>query len=202
MNDQISDLASRDEIQRDLEIVDYVAGRMQPDARQRFEQRLATDSGLAAQVAEERELSGSLRDAIPTHTPSADGFERLRAQLNEAPSRSSQWQVWAMAASVVGAFVIVALLAVPRADFETLSNDGALPVSDVSRYRVVFSADSDAETQAAAASYFGFRIVSGPGTGGAYVVETESPVSRDTLSDWRKDPRIALAEPIVYEPAR
>ena len=201
MTDKPTQLHTAADIESELEVVDFVAGRMDGQARADFEARIEADPELAARVADERRLSGDIVDAVPGEAPPAAAFERIRPQV-ESRRAAPRWLPAAAAAGIVG---IALLFAVPdgrEQGFETLSGDPAeLATSDI-RVRIVFSEDSTDAERAAVGERLGFEIVSGPGAGGSWIVETEEAMSRDQLAEWRTDDVIELAEPIVYSTGR
>ena len=203
MSNNVSQMHSRDEIDSELELVDYAAGRLGDEQRTAFEQRLKADPEWAERLEEERALREALQTADSTDIPPAAAFEGIAGKLHDERRRSLRWP--AIAAGLVAVIAVAFLMQGPldstdgRDGFETLSNDGAQPVASDHRARIVFAADTDAAGRAAAAAELGFAIVSGPGPGGAFVVETEKPASRDQLLEWRQDSRIELAEPVRYD---
>ncbi len=200
MSNNVDQMHVRADIDAELAIVDYVAGRLDEVEREAFEQRMATDPSLAAQVEEERELSAEIGGAIATEIPAAGAFDKLRAETKPPLSvRSGRWKLAAVAASIVVGVSIVTLLPKPDDEYVTLSSDSTQAVDNLWRYRVVFAESLDAEQREATAATHGFRIVEGPGAGGAYVVDADGEQVREDLDVWRTDPRIELAEPIRYE---
>ncbi len=196
MNSNVSRLPDTGELDDELTLVDYVAGHMTVDAAAEFEARLAREPELAEKVAEERALRAAVQDALPAEPVAAEAFESLRAELE--PRRPGRLAFGGIAAGFVAAIALAFVIQQPDADFETLSDDGAMPVQATSSVRVVFAADSDETARRQVAERFGFTIVSGPGAGNAYLVDTGRAVSRDALIEWRADPRIDLAEPVGY----
>ncbi|MDJ0917910.1 MAG: hypothetical protein QNJ05_09110 [Woeseiaceae bacterium] len=203
MSDNISQMHSREEIDGELEIVDYAAGRLGDEQARAFEARLASDPELAAMLGEERALRGSLEMLETGDMPPARAFEAIAGKLDDGPKRS----LWlpAIAAGIVAVIAVAFLMqgpnesALERDVFETLSNDGATAVEVDNRYRIVFAESVDASAREATARALGFDIVSGPGAGGAFVVESSSLVSQERLREWRQDARIELAEPVRYD---
>ncbi len=109
-----------------------------------------------------------------------------------------RWLPAAAAAGIVGVALLFAVPQEPDPVFETRSSDPEQTHSVENRYRIVFSEHSDEAERAALADRLGFEIVSGPGAGGSFEVETADTVSRDRLAEWRSEDGIELAEPIVY----
>ncbi len=206
MNDEVTRLHTRDEIADDLLVVDYVAGRLDDDAKAAFDARLADDDELLARVIEERGFRHAVVDAVPGEEPDADAFEDLKDKLGEEPvKRASIWRRSAIAASLVGAVFVVIFMdrsgQPPSEEFTTLSNENVIPVMESNRVRLVFADGSGEADRIEAGDEFGFEILWGPGPAGAYVVSVEQAMTRDELEAWRADPRIDLAEPVRYERA-
>ena len=196
MNSNTRRLATAADIAADLTIVDYVAGRLDPAERKEFENRLVEDPRLQIRVDAERELSAAIQSSSTGEMPPAQAIEKIRPRLRAGKSRFAMRV--AIAASLVAALAIALLLRSPEPEFRTLSVDPVQRVETQSRYRIVFSTSISEAERRAAADLFGFDVVSGPGPGGAFVVETEETVTRQQLLQWRKDHRIDLAEPIHY----
>ena len=204
MSDQVTKLHTRDEIEDDLLVVDYVAGRLDDDAKAAFEARLADDDELLARVIEERGFRHAVVDAVPGEEPDPSAIEKLDIHADEEPAkRASVWRRSAIAATLLAAVAVVIVMErpvdPPEDEFTTLSGETVVPVSESNRVRLVFSADANEMDRISAGDELGFEILWGPGPAGAYVVTTERVVDRDDLVSWRDDPRIDLAEPVRYE---
>lgn len=197
MTDKPAQLHTAAEIDLELEVVDFVAGRMDAESQADFEARMESDPELASRVADERRFSEDIVQAVPSEAPPATAFERIRPEV-ESRSRMPRWLPAAAAAGLVG---VALLFMVPPGDdtgFRVLEDGPEQAVSIENRYRIVFSEGSTDSERAAVAERLGFGIISGPGAGGSYVVETIDAVSRDQLVEWRSEDAIELAEPIVY----
>ncbi len=196
------------EVETELKVVDFVAGRLSDSDRMEFEGQVADDPALAALVAEERELKQDLIGAVPTDAPSADSFDRIAAMLDEPAPRSAHAPVstfWsgALAAGVLALAMTVVLMQPapePRADFYTLSSEETAR-SAPNQVRIVFAPDVTAAQRSAVAERLGFEFTAGPGPGGSYVVATPERVSAAQLVQWRSYPEIVLAELMAYEVA-
>ena len=197
MTDKPAQLHTAAEIELELEIVDFVAGRMDAQTHADFEARIDANPTLAARVEEERRLGHDIVAAVPGEAPPAAAFERIRPAV-EARRGMPQWLPAAAAAGIVGVALLFAIPQQPDDVFETRSSDPEQRVSVENRYRVVFSEHSTDAERSAAAETLGFAIVSGPGSGGSFEVETEDAVSREQLTEWRSNDVIVLAEPIIY----
>ena len=205
MNDKISQLTTRDEIDADLLVVDYVAGRLDDRKKADFEARLRDDEDLRARVAEEREFRSAVEGPASEAMPDAAAFDKLRGKLEDQPvKRASPWRRSAIAAVLVAAAAVVVFMDAPEqpvdTEFRTLSSEDTAPAAESRQVRVVFADDVQGEERLDAAGDLGVTIVAGPGPAGAYVVECERAMTRDELLVWRDDPRIDLAEPIRYRP--
>ena len=205
MNDKLSQLITRDEIDEDILVVDYVAGRLTDEAKADFETRLQNDEELKARVVGEREFRAAVVGSEAEAMPDAAAFDKLRGELgDESPKRASPWRRGAIAAALVAAAAVVVFMDAPQQPtdpgFGTLSSDGVAPVDESRQIRVVFAESVNDDARVDAAGELGFTIVGGPGPAGAYVVESDRVMTRDELLAWRDDPRIDLAEPIRYGP--
>ncbi len=203
MSNEITELTTRADIDAALDVVDYVAGDMSADARAAFEQRMAADTELANQVAEERELRAAMRPVPGEGVPDGAAFERLSTQLAPMPSERRPFQFAAVAASVALALVLVSMWRLQPDTapvFETLSSDPAAPVTGETLVRVVFSPGADGATRARLADTLGFEIVSGPEPAATYVVRPTGEAAAPPLDDWRAQPEIEFAERIRYAP--
>ncbi len=204
MQDTTTDFVTRKDIDEELDVVDYVAGRLDAAARKAFETRLAADSALRARVADEEGLRSALLQRTAGDVPEAAAFDKLRAEVDAEASPTRSWRLGAVAAVVVVAASVALFSVAPDGPgdegFKTLSDDGAVSIDDGRQVRIVFTEGTDATTREALAKAFGFTIVSASGPAGSYIVESTRPVNRDELASWRDDPRIDLAEPVAYRP--
>ncbi len=198
MKDKPAQLHTAAEIESELEVVDFVAGRMDSERQAEFEARIEADPALAARVADERRFSEDVVHAVPGQAPPAAAFESIRPEI-EARRRTPGWLPAAAAAGLVGVALLFTVTDTTEdPGFHTLSSDPAQTAGSDTRVRIVFSERSTEAERTAVAERLGFEIVSGPGAGGSYIVETNDAVSRDQLVEWRSDDVIELAEPIVY----
>ncbi|MEM9209337.1 MAG: hypothetical protein AAGA61_08815 [Pseudomonadota bacterium] len=201
MSTRVTELPDPTAVTDDLDIVDFVAGRMSEQARDAFALRLQNDAQLAERVEQEIALRDRLLSGSPAdETPRAEAFDRLRRRIESEQQPLLRFRKpLAIAAGLAVALFIGGQLDAPQPLFETLSSDPSRPVAGELRYRIVFSADDDRAQRQNVADTYGFSIVSGPGAGGTYIVETEQPVSSAELDRWRDDTRIVFAEPVTYE---
>ncbi len=210
MQDKVSEFVPREAIDDDLAVVDFVADRLEPDAKAAFLERLRDDAELQSHVDEERQLHDLLVNGENRDMPGPEAFEGLRQEVESASaepsladtSTASSWRRAAAAAVLVaaaGAALISYLPDVPvDGEFGTLSSDEVVPLAESRQARIVFTADTDESGREAAAASFGFRIIAASGPANTYVVESPQVITRDELALWRADPRIDLAEPIRY----
>ena len=212
----VTELATRDEIEDDLLIVDYVADRLSAEARADFERRLESDAGLRRAVDEERELHGLLSRPNEAGVPSKAGFEQLRDQV-ETDRKLSLWRSPSIAAGVAAIAVVLVLtlqqpeessfavtpdeLSIPPEQLQAFTglSESPTPLSDQNRVTIVFAPGMTAQERAVVASQLGFELIDGPTDSGAWTAVTAPGVNRDDLSRWLSDPRIDLAEPQRYE---
>ena len=212
----VTELATREEIDGDLLVVDYVADRLSAEARADFERRLASDAGLRRAVDEERELHALLSGSSETGVPSKAGFEQLRDQV-ETDRKLSLWRSPSIAAGVAAIAVVLVLtlqqpeessfavapdeLSVPLDELQTFTglSESPTPPSEQNRVTIVFAPGLTPQERAVVASQLGFELVDGPSEAGAWTAVTTPGVNRDDLSRWLSDPRIDLAEPQRYE---
>ena len=96
-------------LQDELLLNAYLDGELDPIEATRFEQRLAADAALNAQVETLRALRGALRSDLAEDVPSPELRRRIMAKLNFA-SRVVRNSRLALAAS----FLIGAVLPGPR----------------------------------------------------------------------------------------
>lgn len=206
MNDKVTQLYTRDEIEDDLVVVDYVAGRLSDEDREAFEARLKDDDELLARVIEERGFRSAVVEAVDGEEPDAAAIDKLRKDLGDEPvKRASPWRKAAIAAVLVAAASVVVFMerpgGPPPESFETLSSDEVVPVIESNRVRLVFADGVTEADRLELGHELGFEVVSGPGAGGAWLVASDSVVNRDELDNWRSDSRIVLAEPVRYRQA-
>ncbi|MEM6512834.1 MAG: hypothetical protein AAF660_07470 [Pseudomonadota bacterium] len=203
----VTEFATRGEIEDDLLVVDYVAGRLTGDARMAFETQLASDAELRLAVEEERQLRAALTAAPDVGVPPATGFESLRDEIasDRSPVAWRHPSVAAGAALIAFAFLLALLRPggdtlpdVEDAAFTGLSENPAL-VSDGNTVTIVFAPGVSADERADISAQLGFTLVDGPNAVGAWTAVATVDVDRETLTRWREDPRIDLAEPRRYE---
>ncbi len=199
MSDNPTPLATRAAIDAELDVADYVAGRMDPASQANFEQRLAQEPELAAAVAEERDFHAALTPGARTGVPAAAAFDRLRDSLEPPASRRPAPFLAAAAVAMLAVSIIVLRPTEPAPVFEGLS-DPSTQITQAGDYRIVFAPDTDDAARSIIAETLGFELVSGPGPGGAFVVRPANGFQPTALSAWRAHPGIVLAEPIASSP--
>ncbi|MEL6302252.1 MAG: hypothetical protein AAFV47_08965 [Pseudomonadota bacterium] len=202
MNNGIETMVSGREIDEELRVVDYVAGRMRAEERQHFEEQMQSSPAMAAAVAHERSLRDALTEGKDAGVPPAAGFERLRDQLAPPMRQRSDFRLAAGIAAVAGLTVSLALLIEPEppSSYEGLSSELVSPSDHSTDIRLMFSHNADDTIRQEVSDRLGFDIVSGPGPGGSYVVRPRSDEINADPSSWIKDPDVRFAERIVYQP--
>ncbi len=73
---------------RDQDILDYVQGRLAPADRDAFEQAMARDASLAAEVDVMRSVRGALASG-PTHAQAEAVWDRLSAEIDPPPQAAN-----------------------------------------------------------------------------------------------------------------
>lgn len=199
MSDNLTPLATRADIDAELDVADYVAGRMDPAARADFERRLSQEPELAAAVAEERDLHAALTPASPAGVPAAAAFDRLRESLEPTARRKQTPFLAAAVVAMMAVSILVLRPTEPVPVFEGLS-DPSTQITQAGDYRIVFAPGVDAAARTAIAESFDFELVSGPGPGGAFVARPAKGALPAVYRDWRQHPDIVLVEPIASGP--
>ncbi len=202
MSNNIEQLVTNREIEEELKIVDYVAGRMPLEQRRQFEEQIVADPALAASVAHERSLRNDLSDSGGAGVPPASAFDKVRDQLAPPTKQPSQFRMAASVAAVLGLAVSLVLVMErePAPTYEGLSSE-SVSLSDRSTdIRLMFAPAADDALRQRVSERLGFDIVSGPGPGGSYVVRPRSGAAVGDLDQWVSDPDVRFAERIVYQP--
>ncbi len=204
----VTDMVTRDEVDKDLQVVDYVADRLDSDERVAFERRLESDEALRAAVEEERELRAAFSASPEAGVPLAAAFEKIRDEV-DPPRRSLFWRSPSIAAGVAAiALVLVFTIQAPvqqpptevlPPEFTGLSENPGLQSPASNRVIVVFAEGVTEMERDVLATELGFELVGGPNEAGAWTAVTIPGVNRDDLARWRQDPRIDLAEPQGYQ---
>ena len=186
------------DIERELEVHDYVMGRMDAQTQSAFEARIARDPSLARELEAERELAAGMA-ARASDIPDAAAFAQLQPNMAPKPRRFRAAQAVPVAATVLVALALILVLPweTPDPAFETLSVDDA--ATEANLVRIQFAGTLDARDRAALARRYGFEFVPGSETGGAWMVgmvRTTTPVDARLLDIWRADPLIVNASSV------
>lgn len=196
MNDNDGDIHTRDDIEDDLLVADYVAGKLDDEAQAAFEARLKDDDDLLARVIEER----GFRSQQDESNDESDGPEVLQDAAivppgDEPVKRASPWRRGAIAAVLIAAAIVVfynqsARQETPQAEVEFV------PVLESNYVRIIFSSDASESDRSDVASALGVEITYGPVDVDSYIGEGDGVVTREDLESWLNDPRVTLVEPV------
>jgi len=193
--------ADHEDIQRLLPW--YVTGRLEPPEHARVEAHLAGCPQCQAEVLAERRLKAEV-----TATPAAveRDWARLRGRIEAAgrsapardpgppPARAARWVGWAIAAQILLFAVLGAQLwssRGPPAEYRALS----APAPAVgARAIVMFRPDSREADLRSALNAAGARLVDGPTSANAYVLQLPAERGAAALRTLRAQPAVAAAE--------
>ncbi len=191
----------------------YVTGRLDAGETARVEDHLAACAECRTDLAVERRL----KDAVAAQPVAVeDGWPRLRAKLaanttsgstvraaslrpRDATKARASWGALAIAASVAGLAVMLALPprssppTAPAATYHTLS---AATASRAGNVVVVFRPDTPERDLRAALRENGARLVGGPTDADAYIVSVPDVRRAGVLAALKRRRDIVLAEPI------
>lgn len=212
----VTRMPTSEELELDKALVDYILGNMSDKDKATFEEKMANDPKLKAQVDKEKQLKDNIVNAIPMNdvnfeTPNVsvnvlEITQRKRASesLTDTKPRkkistlpSLQWFAASAAVFVVTLFVFNQLSQEPIAEYEGLSSDSApIHINNTDRhYVIVFGAALNDAQRTQIAHDMNFEIVSGPGAGNSYVIQTKQSLSSAELDQWLAHPSIDFLEP-------
>ena len=199
----------------------YLDDRLEPDERARLETHLAGCAHCRAELDWERRLQALMTEAAPTTEPSADigaalAAMRLRLDQPQADWRTAlqalvagwqagpRWMRRALAAQ--GALLTLLLVtlvmpvAPPNAVYHAL---GAGPPAAAGALIVVrFRPDTAEAALRGAVRDSDARLVDGPTSADAYVLQVPVAAQASALARLRQRPDVLLAEPLVAGPPR
>lgn len=187
----------------------YATGQLDPSERARVEAHLAVCPECAAELRSERRLSAEIARLPVDIEPS---WERLRSRLQAGP-RALGWRgvavrtvknAWRLGAPwlgwVVAAQILLVMLAVglqpsskQDAPYRTLGGR-SVPLSG--NVVVIFRPDTTESRLRQTLESSQARLVDGPTSAGAYVLNVPSAERAVELAKLRGRPEIELAEPI------
>lgn len=154
----------------------------------------AADAAAGFHELTRRIAGGRLRDTV------AD----LRRRLLEPWRRAPGWMRWLITAELAGFVGLATLMTLPAgqptAGYRTLGATARIGTPDT--IAVMFApgvAEADLRRIVRTASA---RIVDGPTTGNAYVLEVPAGRRAEALAAMRSDPAVVLAEPLSAQPDR
>jgi len=198
----------------------FVTGRLDAAERAQVEAHLSDCAACRADERVERRLEAELA-TLPITLE--DGWARMRSRLAESPPRPAKtgffarvamaWRTavadapgapgakgWAIAAQAVAMIMLVGLswsllrpVPQPEARYHTLS---ATPTPSHGNLLVMFRPQTTEFALRAVLSDNGAKIVDGPTTAGAYVIQVPGDRRAAVLGRLRGRPDVTLAEPI------
>ena len=182
------------ELEATLEIMDFVAGRLAPDAAAALAARAEQDEALAMAIANERSLNDALRGAMPVEVPRADAFESIRGALMPVPAMR-RFSAIAATAVLAGALVVFQLNPGREATdpYYGLSEQTEPAITWDNQVRVVFAQEATEDDIERLAEQFGFEVVI---EGEPALVVTRTTMSTNDLERFRAAPLVLFAEPV------
>lgn len=208
MNATIIPLQGDEHQQVQLLLPWYVTGRLEALEHARVEAHLAGCAECQADVAHERKLAAEVRGLSVS---AESGWSRLRERIAAAepapgPARRSfqrppAWLGWALAAQFIFALALGALL-LPRsqpARYQTLGArpaEASAPAVVTGDLVVIFRPDTREQDLRATINGVGGRVVDGPTSTDAYVLQVPAPRRDAALAALRGSAAVLLAEPL------
>lgn len=192
----------------------YATGRLDAAEQARVAMHVAGCAACQADLALEGLLTSHQPE--PAGLTADAGWARLRARLERErrpilapaaaagrraiPALFGDWRGWAMAAQ----FAIIVLLAIlltrtpQSADYRALGRTQPAVAGDLI---VMFSPQTSERALRAALDGAGARIIDGPTSTGAYVLQIPGGQHEAALARLRQSPAVTLAQPLVTEPS-
>jgi len=188
----------------------YVNGTLRGDELQRVEQHIAGCPACRQEVAWLRDVFAACVAATPL--PETSAVDAAGSPYPRQPGREPSWgtaarrgwqstPLWMralLAAQLAGLVVLGTLLAGDAGDnptFRTLGSPGGFATSGETVVVMFDPATTEAELRAAV-SRVGGRLVDGPTTTNAYVLQVPNGRSSDAVEKLRADAKVRLAEPL------
>jgi anti-sigma factor RsiW len=183
----------------------FLSGQLEAEERARVEAHLRDCAECQSELRLERRLARAVAD-LPVDVD--QGWTELRRRLEAAPARRDPLgrlgqalaapgrAGWAVAAQFVLVVVIVGALALPFANQPRYHALGAPPPAPLGDVIVVFQPEAKVEDLARVLRANGARLVDGPTTADAYVLNVPLGQRTAVLGRLRADSAIAMAEPI------
>ncbi len=185
----------------------YVNGTLRGDELRRVEQHIAGCPACRQEVAWLRDVFAACVAAAPLpEAPAAQaagsrypgGARTWGAAAQQGWQSSPRWMRALMAAQLAGLAILGTLLAGDAGDgptFRTLGSPGRFASSGEAIAVMFDPAITEAELRAAV-TRIGGRLVDGPTTTNAYVLEVPAGQSSDAVEKLRADSKVRLAEPL------
>jgi anti-sigma factor RsiW len=194
----------------------YVNGTLKGDELQRVEQHLAACAACRQEIAWLRDVFGACVAAAPLpEAPAAEAAGMLyprqwsrqqafRTKMQRGWQSTPRWMRVLMAAQLAGVAILGTLLAGDAGDnatFRTLGSPGRFAPSGEAIAVMFDPAITEAELRAVVGG-IGGRLVDGPTTTNAYVLEVPAGRSSDAVEKLRAESKVRLAEPLGPRPER
>ena len=200
-------LTPRQDIEEELQVVDYVSQRTDKTQRAEFESRLLKDKNLQHQVTEEIELSHLIRDAYPEQQISNAAFSQFTDSLEQNTYHSSRFNHFRQYFHLVGVtavllitVVVIRFLTIPQGnEFEVLSNEKMQLIAnpDGLLYTLIFDKNTTQQEQLILTQTLGFEILANSTATNTMLVKVDKKLSDNELEQRRKIPQIVFLESAV-----
>lgn len=203
MTSQIVNLSSRDAINQELAVSEYVNGLMDESQRRAFEEKLLDNKALQQALAAELQLRNLIVANHSEKTISEQAFDEFCKQIKPPQQHGYQLILGSLAAAIlILVFAFQWFPSTPAGQFETLTNTHSTSLSltakaNTGRYSVIFEPGLNPQAQSQLAKTFGFSIVAGPGAGNSYLVEFKQALSAEQLAQLRNHSQIVFFEPVA-----
>ena len=200
-------LTPRQDIEEELQVVDYVSQRTDKTQRSKFESRLIKDKNLQQQLTQEIELRHLIRDAYPEQQISNAAFTQFTHILEQYTNRGGRlvnfrqyFSVVAVTIVVLLAVVVIRSVTIPQGnEFEVLSNEKMQLIAnpDGLLYTIIFDKNTTQQEQLILTQTLGFEILANSTATNTMLVKVEEKLSDNELEQRRKIPQIVFLESAV-----